>query len=62
MRQHLENTRKSSAAFDTKRWVRNFESGLQKVWKRVELGLPPDHVVVEDAAPVYDSKDTDLLG
>eukprot|EP00981_Chlorochromonas_danica_P001351 scaffold289_cov169-Ochromonas_danica.AAC.12 len=53
MRQHLENTRSTSALFDTTRWVRNFESGLIAMWKRHEQGLPPDHIDVVDDAPVF---------
>ena len=61
MRQHLENTRRSSAAFDTKRWVKNFEQGLHRVWKIVDAGMPPDHITVEDTDPVFDANSSDLL-
>ena len=41
----------------------NFEQGLQKVWKRVDAGMPPDDVEVDDEEPVYDMKDVaDLFG
>lgn len=61
MRQHLESTRHSNALFQTNRWIRNFEQGLQKVWKRHEQSLPVDHVEVEDSEPVFTVQDKILL-
>jgi protein O-GlcNAc transferase len=52
MRMHLEANRDQCPCFDTTRWVKNYESGLQSIWKRRESGLAPDHVVVEDSEPV----------
>lgn len=61
MRTHLENSRRSCAAFDTKRWVRNFELGLISVWKRQEQRLPPDHINVTDEEPVVIVADASIL-
>ncbi len=55
MRRHLETVRDNCAAFDTARWVRNMETGLQLAWRRHEGGLAPDHVEVEDSAPIFNS-------
>lgn len=44
MRRHLDSSRDSNPLFDTKRWVSNFESGLNAAWRRVEQGLHPDHI------------------
>lgn len=53
MRRHLESTRETSAAFDTARWVKNFDMGLTAVWKRYESGLSPDHIEVIDNEPIF---------
>lgn len=53
IRKHLEQTRESSALFDSKRWVKNFEDGINLIWKRHEKGLDPDHIIVQDNDPVY---------
>jgi hypothetical protein len=53
MRQHLEQTRTTSALFDTMRWISNFESALFKVYKKYELGYSPDHIEIEDKAPIF---------
>ncbi len=60
MRRHLETTRESSAAFDTKRWVRNFETGISEAWRRHESGKTPDHIDVEDVEPLFSVHD-DIL-
>eukprot|EP00595_Chromulina_sp_UTEXLB2642_P001379 CAMPEP_0196763636 /NCGR_PEP_ID=MMETSP1095-20130614/4456_1 /TAXON_ID=96789 ORGANISM="Chromulina nebulosa, Strain UTEXLB2642" /NCGR_SAMPLE_ID=MMETSP1095 /ASSEMBLY_ACC=CAM_ASM_000446 /LENGTH=224 /DNA_ID=CAMNT_0042117251 /DNA_START=1983 /DNA_END=2660 /DNA_ORIENTATION=- len=53
MRLHLESTRDNNAAFDTRRWVHNLESGLLNAWKRKELNLPIDHIEIEDNDPIF---------
>lgn len=53
MRQHLERTRLSSAAFDTARWVTNYENGLLRIYKRYEQGHTPEHTEIEDKGPIY---------
>ena len=57
MRQHLEQTRLTSALFDTGRWVTNFESALFKVYKRYEQGHSPEHTEIEDKAPIFVKQD-----
>lgn len=61
MRQALENRRFSCAAFDTARWVRNFESGLNEVWRRHDQGMTPGHIEVEDTEPVFSTADTSVF-
>jgi UDP-N-acetylglucosamine--N-acetylmuramyl-(pentapeptide) pyrophosphoryl-undecaprenol N-acetylglucosamine transferase len=61
MRRHLENCRDSCAAFDTARWVRNFEAGLDKIWSRLERKDEPEHVEVTDDAPVFVLQEPQLL-
>jgi protein O-GlcNAc transferase len=61
MRRHIEQCRDSCAAFDTARWVRNFEMGLDKAWHRFEKKEEPDHIEVHDAEPVYVLKQPSLL-
>jgi protein O-GlcNAc transferase len=56
-RRHLETTRDNSAAFDTKRWVKNAELGISEAWRRYESGKPPDHIDVEDSDPVFTAND-----
>lgn len=53
IRKHLEDTRETSALFDSKRWVKNFEDGINLIWKRHEKGLEPDHIVVQDNEPIF---------
>lgn len=52
MRQHLEDSRDSSAAFDTARWVRNAETGLQQAWLLHETGQPVQDIDVADTGPL----------
>ena len=61
MRRHLENCRDSCAAFDTARWVRNFQTGLDKIWSRLERKDEPEHVEVVDEAPVFVLQEPQLL-
>jgi len=61
LRQSLESRRDSSAAFDTERWVNNFETGLSEVWSKRELGHGPVDVDVLDNAPVYTDSHKSLL-
>jgi protein O-GlcNAc transferase len=56
MRRHLEDSRSSSAAFDTARWVRNTEEGFRRVWTRHAQGLSPEDIDVTDTAPLYDKR------
>ena len=58
LRQSLEGRRFTCAAFDTPRWVRNFETGLNEVWKRHDAGMAPGHVEVADEEPVYVENDS----
>jgi hypothetical protein len=53
MRQHLEQTRTTSALFDTMRWVSNFEIALFKAYKKYEQGYAPDHIEIEDKGPIF---------
>lgn len=61
MRQHLESTRTTNALFQTSRWIRNYELGLLKVWKRYEQSLPPEHVEVEDTDPIFTVPDASVF-
>ena len=61
LRQALENRRLSCAAFDTARWVRNFEVGLNEVWRRHDQGQAPGHVEVEDLDPVFATADASVF-
>jgi protein O-GlcNAc transferase len=57
LRRHIEDVRDTVATFDTPRWVRNFETGLNSAWKRFETGMNPDHIEVEDKAALYEAYD-----
>ncbi len=57
MRQHLEQTRATSAAFDTARWVKNFEQGLYMAYRKHEQNQPHDHIELEDKEPLYQKND-----
>ena len=48
LREGLRRARDTSPAFDTRRWVRNFEAGLEEVWDRHAAGRPPADVRVGD--------------
>lgn len=48
LRRRLVETRESCPLFDTPRWVRNYEKGLQAVWARQRQGLGPADVVVRE--------------
>lgn len=48
IRKRLEASRTICPLFDTKRWVRNLETGLYLVWEKHEAGLEPDHIMVPD--------------
>jgi predicted O-linked N-acetylglucosamine transferase (SPINDLY family) len=45
MKARVKNCR-TSALFDTKRFTRNLERGLELIWQRHLNGLPPDHIDV----------------
>jgi predicted O-linked N-acetylglucosamine transferase (SPINDLY family) len=61
MRRHIEGCRDSCAAFDTARWVRNFEQGLERAWQRFERKEVPDHIDVLDPEPVFTRMQPSLL-
>ncbi|KAF0690274.1 Aste57867_18300 [Aphanomyces stellatus] len=48
IRKKLEETRTTCALFDTKRWVRNWETALLLAWDAHEAGVPIDHIDVPD--------------
>ena len=52
-RRHLETYRESCAAFDTDRWVKNWETGLKNAIKLLEAGQPPDDIYVIDDLPIF---------
>ena len=52
IRQHLQDSRDSSAAFDTARWVRNAENGLQQAWVLHDGRHPVQDIDVTDAGPL----------
>ncbi len=49
IKQNLTQQRNSAPLFDTKRWVTNFESGLQEAWQRFDQGGHCD-IFVRDVA------------
>ena len=53
MRRHLEDSRDSSAAFDTARWVGNAEQGYAQAWALHSQGLPPADIEVTDHGPLF---------
>ena len=58
MRLHIENTRDNCAAFDTIRWMKNYEIGLKAVWKHRENGMLTEDIIIEDKEPIFVVKDT----
>ncbi len=40
---------RASPLFDTRRFARNLESGLELIWQRHVAGLPPEHIDVRQA-------------
>ncbi|CAM9171507.1 unnamed protein product, partial [Ectocarpus fasciculatus] len=52
LRRRLEGSRKTCAAFDTQRFVKNLEAGFEGAWELFDNGLPPDYLFVEDSGPV----------
>lgn len=56
-RQHIEDCRESSALFDSKRWLRNFEFALEIAWRNKEIGKPANHISVEDNEPIVVKRD-----
>lgn len=48
LRRRLVETREACPLFDTARWVRNYERGLEAVWRRYCEGLAPGDVVVRE--------------
>jgi protein O-GlcNAc transferase len=61
IRRKLENSRDSSALFDTQRWVQNFEKGLEEAIRRQDSGLAPDDITVTDSGPVAEEKEQEIL-
>lgn len=53
IRERLEMGRESCPLFDTPRWVRNMEKGLEMIWEKHVKGEPVAHIDVPDvgAAP-----------
>ena len=52
MRKHLEDSRDSSAAFDTARWVGNAEQGFTQAWALHAQGKAPADIDVTDSGPL----------
>lgn len=48
LRRRLIETRETCPLFDTARWVRNYERGLQEVWAGYCQGRAPQDVVVRE--------------
>jgi len=48
VREKLGKNRLTSPLFDTKRWVRDWERGMELIWKIHEEGGKPTHVTVSD--------------
>jgi len=46
LRKKIENNRVESPLFDTERWVRDFEYGLEEMYKLYRAGKPKDHIYV----------------
>jgi len=46
---------RNSALFDSRRFARNLERGLELIWQRHEAGLPPDHIEVPQAGRAGDA-------
>ncbi len=60
IRRKLENSRNSSALFDTQRWVNNFENGLEIIMKRQDAGMVPEDITVVDNDAVVEVKETEI--
>ena len=60
-RRRLERTRRNCAAFDTERWVRNFEKGLIQIVRRLESGDVLREVSIEDCEPIAVEDVEDLI-
>ena len=52
MRKHLEDSRDSSAAFDTARWVGNAVQGFTQAWALHAQGMAPADIDVTDSGPL----------
>eukprot|EP00968_Pinguiococcus_pyrenoidosus_P022519 scaffold3283_cov237-Pinguiococcus_pyrenoidosus.AAC.6 len=48
LRMRLEETRLTNPLFDTQRWVRNMEQGLQEIWSNYADNNPRQDVYVQD--------------
>jgi len=48
VREKLEMGRETCPLFDTPRWVRNMEKGLEMIWDKHVSGEPPAHIDVPD--------------
>lgn len=53
LRAEIEQKRMTEPLFDTERWVRNLERGIERMWSIHESGSPPQHIKIED---VYDGQ------
>ena len=50
IRKKVDENRMDCPLFDTKKWVKDFEIGLDKLWKRYEKGLPNENIDVASPA------------
>jgi protein O-GlcNAc transferase len=65
VRQKLESSRQTCALFDTARYVKNLEIGIERIWEKYEARQITDHIFVEDKLPlgistgenIFDAKD-----
>merc|ERR1711871_3054 len=60
-RRKLERSRDSCAAFDTSRWVKNFEAGLNEAIRKLEACEAPGDICVTDSDPIAVESDESLL-
>ena len=51
LRQHIAVSRPTSPLFDTKRYTRNFERGLQLAYDLHQQGKPPQDLWITEPAP-----------
>lgn len=60
-RRKLERSRDSCAAYDTERWVRNLEAGLNEIMGHLENDKTCEDIYVEDVLPVALESDESIL-
>ncbi len=44
IREKIAKNRKTTALFDTKQYVKDFEAGLEKIWQLYQEGKPPETI------------------